>query len=177
MFKTIFFLTILLLVNSSAEAKQLSFEFKKAKFSDIYNLIIRNMDSERAVEFYGCYNYQPAETNYFVLMKNGSKYNLDSDMFCQIGMKGRYGVNPNDRGKIPFKVQKDIMRNAERVVFKGITYIPINSGGFIDYADMRELTVTYDVVNDSMSFEVGKEVLKQSVKAIGDSHQEGDRQR
>lgn len=161
MLKTIFFLSVLLLFNSSAEANQFSFEFKKVKFSNLFNLIIKNMDSERAVEFYGC-NHQ-LETNYYVLMENGSKYNFDSDFFCQIGIKGRYGVNPGDIGKIPFKIKKDILQNAERIVFKGISYIPIKNGGFVDYIDTRELTVTYDVANDSTASEVGKEVIKQPV--------------
>ncbi len=161
MLKTIFFLSVLLLFNSSAEANQFSFEFKKAKFSNVFNLIIRNTDTKRAIEFYGCNNQ--LETNYYVLMKNGSKYNFDSDLFCQIGIKGRYGVNPGDIGKIPFKIKKDIMQNAERLVFKGVSYIPIKNGGFVDYTDTRELTVIYDVVNDRTAFEVGKEIMKQSV--------------
>ena len=159
MLKTIFFLSVLLLFNSSAEANQFSFEFKKAKFSNVFNLIIRNTDTKRAIEFYGCNNQ--LETNYYVLMKNGSKYNFDSDLFCQIGIKGRYGVNPGDIGKIPFKIKKDIMQNAERLVFKGVSYIPIKNGGFVDYTDTRELTVIYDVVNDRTAFEVGKEIMKQ----------------
>ncbi len=161
MLKTIFFVSFVLLFNSLAEANQFGFDFKKNKFSSKFNLIILNKDPKRTIEFHGCYEQPSLETNYYALMKNGSKYNFDSNVFCQIGMKGRYWVNSGETGKIPFRIKKGIMQDAERIVFKGITYIPVTTGYVVDYTDVRELIVVYNVTMGSISFKVGKEVLKQ----------------
>ena len=154
---------MLIFLSITAEANEVKFEFKKGMLPNNYYLITNNDDEKRTVEFQGCYNSTPFDTNYYVQMKNGSKYYFDSKIFCEIGIKGRYWIASGDRGKIPFKIQKKIMQNAEKVVFKGSIFLPIETDSFVDSTDIRDLTVIYDVESGHVSFEIGKEVLKQPV--------------
>ena len=160
MLKIVVFLISFIFLNITAEANELKFEFKKGMLPNNYYLITNN-DEKRTVEFQGCYNSTPFDTNYYVQMKNGSKYYFDSKIFCEIGIKGRYWITFGDRGKILFKIQKNIMQNAEKVIFRGSIYLPIRTDSFVDSTDMRDLIVTYDVQTGRASFEIGKEVLKQ----------------
>jgi len=158
-------LTILLSImvfSSISEASQFSFDLKKGAFFNKHSLIVSNQDPKRTISFSGCFNNASVETDYYVLMNNGSKHYIDSKIFCQIGMKGRYWINSSDKGVIPFKIKKEIMRNAQEIVFKGVTFIPVRTGSFVDSTDMRELVVTYDVDSGETVFNVSDEVLKQS---------------
>ncbi len=168
-FKVGVFLVSLTLLNVLAEASELKFEFKKGLLPNTYNLIVNNNDKKRTVEFYGCYNQTPFETNYYLMMKNGSKHYFDSKIFCEIGMKGRYWIVSGDQGKIPFKIGKKIIQNAEKITFQGFVFVPERTGGFVDSTDMHELVVTYDVKSGTTSFEIGKEILQQAnfEKALG----------
>jgi hypothetical protein len=158
------FLVLFLFLNIVAEAGQMIFEFKENLLPNTYNLIVNNNDEKQTVEFFGCYNSSPIETNYHVLMHNGSKYNFDSKMFCEIGVKGRYAVNSGEQGKIPFKISKNIMQNAEKIIFKGVVYVPIHKESFTDISEMRDLIVSYDVVHKNASYEIGDKIPRPAVK-------------
>jgi hypothetical protein len=158
----IFFLTCLsVLLCTNAYAGQFQFDFRKSIFSNKYKFIIYNQDDSRALSFSGCYVKSATETDYYVQLKNGKKYYLDSRVFCQIGMKGSYWINSGEKGIIPFKISKDVMLNAENIVLKGITFIPVRSGGFLETKDVREIVVTYDIQTNRMSFQISDEVIDQ----------------
>lgn len=139
-----------------AETNSLEFSFKPGLFSTQY-LLITNRDAKRALEFYGCYNHSSgasaAETSYFVVMKDGIKRYFDSPMFCEIGQKGRYWVNPGTSGKIPFKIKKELLRNADKVVFEGISFTPVQTNGFIDLTDKKQLLISYDVPSGKIVYD------------------------
>lgn len=139
-----------------AETNSFNFSFRPGLFSTQY-LLITNRDANRALEFYGCYNRPSgasvAETSYFFVMKDGIKHYFDSPMFCEIGQKGRYWVNPGTSGKIPFKIKKEFLRNADKVVFQGISFTPVQTNGFIDLIDKKQLLISYDVSSGKITYE------------------------
>ncbi|MCB9757917.1 MAG: hypothetical protein H6753_05805 [Candidatus Omnitrophica bacterium] len=139
-----------------AETNSFEFSFKSGLFSTQY-LLITNRDTKRALEFYGCYNRSggtlTTETSYFVVMKDGIKHYFDSPMFCEIGQKGRYWVNPGTSGKIPFKIKKELLRNADKVVFQGISFTPVQTNGFIDLTDKKQLLISYNVSSGKIVYD------------------------
>ena len=134
------------------------FRFKKGILPNTYNLKIDNQSDTRAVEFAGCYSAASAETNFYVLFKNGTKQYFDSKVFCGIGAKGRYWVNPRRKGSIPFKIEQRYMTNAEKIVLKGEVYIQRMEGFFMNKDELRELTLTYDVETRWLTPELGEKI-------------------
>lgn len=146
--------------------EEVNFQFQKSRWPGTYHLAIHNNDPVRAVEFYGCYGASPDETAYYLMMENGSKFYFDSDFFCQIGAKGRYGVNPGQHGSIPFKIRKEMFKSARQIVFKGVTYTPRQEDSVWYQDDVQEMIVTYDVLQKQTAYEYGQKIESKSVEDI-----------
>lgn len=159
--KLIFIFLMTLMLIARVEAQEFNFDFQKNILSRNYTLKISNQDPKRAISFSGCY-YQPTtETNYYAIVKDGTKYYFDSKTFCQIGMKGHYWINSGENGKISFRIKKNIVENAVSIIFEGVTFIPVRTGNFVDSTDMRKLLVTYDMQSGASVFKIGEEVMKE----------------
>lgn len=144
-------------------AASLQFRFKKGLWPGTYYLTINNKDPKRTVEFYGCYGADPEETNFYMVMENGTKFYFDSKVFFQIGAKGRYRVVPGRHGAIPFKIDHKTMEAASRIVFEGATYVLRMEGSCAHRDDMREITITYDVPEKRISYESGKKIYSSPI--------------
>ena len=146
------------LSSDNTGAGTMAFRFKKGLWPGTYHLVINNMDTKRAVEFHGCFSASPEEAKYYVMMKDGSRFAFDSEAFYHIGAKGRYAVLPGQHGSIPFKLEAEQIAAASRIIFKGVTYAPRMEGHTLHQDEMKELVITYDVLQQRTTYEHGEKV-------------------
>ena len=138
----------------SKNTSEIEFQFKKGLWPDSYYLVIDNPTANKTVEFYGC---DPVSSNFYAEMNDGSTEPFDSDVFCQIGYKGRYWVHPQGHGAIPFKIHSNL-QDAKQIVFKGVTYLEQMEDHYVHQEDTRELMITYDVLQKKISSAVGAKI-------------------
>lgn len=133
-----------------ADYSEFVFSFQRGLWPNTYYLKIKNRSPNRTVSFFA------NENDHYIVEKNGAQIPLD---VRGVGWKGWYWLNPGQTGTIPYKIEKRVIKNAAKVVFKGTVFIEKREGSFVEPTDQRAITITYHFDTRKIDVEIGTEIL------------------